>query len=176
MKLSLVEVLCIFSLCCLNSVLWVFQVCASLLRGSLKHLSVLNMSKTVFSHRSHIQLTYPILSQTTTYFRLLGIVFLRASPTLNKCHCYLNSTVLILSYVSLHLHTGSVKKSLRPLSSSSAALRLWAQSVCREPNCRWTLWSKKIPTEAWFHREWLYQLTSCSLSQTVFCFLFYCLV
>ncbi|XP_070841371.1 F-actin-uncapping protein LRRC16A [Chaetodon trifascialis] len=27
------------------------QVCASLLRGSLKHLSVLNMSKTVFSHR-----------------------------------------------------------------------------------------------------------------------------
>ncbi|CAN9503609.1 unnamed protein product [Ophioblennius macclurei] len=31
--------------CCLE------QVCASLLRGSLKHLSVLNMSKTVFSHR-----------------------------------------------------------------------------------------------------------------------------
>ncbi|CAB1420744.1 unnamed protein product, partial [Pleuronectes platessa] len=27
------------------------QVCSSLLRGSLKHLSVLNMSKTVFSHR-----------------------------------------------------------------------------------------------------------------------------
>ncbi|XP_074543313.1 F-actin-uncapping protein LRRC16A-like, partial [Halichoeres trimaculatus] len=27
------------------------QVCASLLRGSLKHLTVLNMSKTVFSHR-----------------------------------------------------------------------------------------------------------------------------
>uniref|UniRef100_A0A8C4IC15 CARMIL pleckstrin homology domain-containing protein n=1 Tax=Dicentrarchus labrax TaxID=13489 RepID=A0A8C4IC15_DICLA len=27
------------------------QVCTSLLRGSLKHLSVLNMSKTVFSHR-----------------------------------------------------------------------------------------------------------------------------
>ncbi|KAM4630614.1 F-actin-uncapping protein LRRC16A [Polymixia lowei] len=27
------------------------QVCASLLRGSLKHLSILNMSKTVFSHR-----------------------------------------------------------------------------------------------------------------------------
>ncbi|XP_042291207.1 F-actin-uncapping protein LRRC16A isoform X1 [Thunnus maccoyii] len=27
------------------------QVCASLLRGSLKHLSVLNMSKTVYSHR-----------------------------------------------------------------------------------------------------------------------------
>ncbi|XP_028254971.1 F-actin-uncapping protein LRRC16A [Parambassis ranga] len=27
------------------------QVCASLLKGSLKHLSVLNMSKTVFSHR-----------------------------------------------------------------------------------------------------------------------------
>lgn len=31
--------------CCLE------QVCSSLLRGSLKHLSVLNMSKTVFSHR-----------------------------------------------------------------------------------------------------------------------------
>uniref|UniRef100_A0A4W5RFJ6 Capping protein regulator and myosin 1 linker 1 n=1 Tax=Hucho hucho TaxID=62062 RepID=A0A4W5RFJ6_9TELE len=29
----------------------VFKVCTSLLRGSLKHLSVLNMSKSVFSHR-----------------------------------------------------------------------------------------------------------------------------
>lgn len=35
-----------------------FQVCASLLRGSLKHLSVLNMSKTVFSHRSDVQLCH----------------------------------------------------------------------------------------------------------------------
>uniref|UniRef100_A0A8D0CWF4 Capping protein regulator and myosin 1 linker 1 n=1 Tax=Sander lucioperca TaxID=283035 RepID=A0A8D0CWF4_SANLU len=31
------------------------QVCASLLRGSLKHLSVLNLSKSVFSHRSDIR-------------------------------------------------------------------------------------------------------------------------
>lgn len=34
-----------------------FQVCASLCRGSLKHLAILNMSRTVFSHRSDSQYT-----------------------------------------------------------------------------------------------------------------------
>ncbi|XP_051247205.1 F-actin-uncapping protein LRRC16A [Dicentrarchus labrax] len=35
------------------------QVCTSLLRGSLKHLSVLNMSKTVFSHRKCKEIPSP---------------------------------------------------------------------------------------------------------------------
>uniref|UniRef100_A0A8D3AR94 CARMIL pleckstrin homology domain-containing protein n=1 Tax=Scophthalmus maximus TaxID=52904 RepID=A0A8D3AR94_SCOMX len=39
------------NLFCLKLSFVVLQVCASLLRGSSKHLSVLNMSKTVFSHR-----------------------------------------------------------------------------------------------------------------------------
>uniref|UniRef100_A0A3Q3XF12 CARMIL C-terminal domain-containing protein n=1 Tax=Mola mola TaxID=94237 RepID=A0A3Q3XF12_MOLML len=42
---------CVHTLDLSNSDCSLEQVCASLLRGSLKHLCVLNMSKTVFSHR-----------------------------------------------------------------------------------------------------------------------------
>ncbi|XP_070777405.1 F-actin-uncapping protein LRRC16A [Enoplosus armatus] len=42
---------CVETLDLSNSDCSLEQVCASLLRGSLKHLSVLNMSKSVFSHR-----------------------------------------------------------------------------------------------------------------------------
>ncbi|XP_029919534.1 F-actin-uncapping protein LRRC16A isoform X2 [Myripristis murdjan] len=51
------------------------QVCASLLRGSLKHLSVLNMSKTVFSHRKSKEVP-PSFKQFFSSVQALGSVSL----------------------------------------------------------------------------------------------------